>query len=50
MCVYRKVEDELPVCLNWYSQLYSKKEIKTLQLRLNTYDSSIYFSFRNFIP
>ena len=39
MCVYGKVEDKLPVMpQNYNSQLYSKKEIETLQLHLNIYD------------
>ena len=39
MCVYRKVEDKLPVMpQNQNFQLYSKKEVETLHLRLNIYD------------
>ena len=55
MCVYRKVEDKLPVMpQNQNFQLYSKKEVETLHLRLNIYDltssSWIYSSLQNCIP
>ena len=39
MYVYHRIEDKLPVMpQNYNSQLYSKKEIETLHLRLNIYD------------
>ena len=39
MCVYRKVKDELPVCLKTkILTCIPKKEIETLHLRLNIYD------------